>query len=172
MTAAIDCYIGIGSNMGNRRGFCEEALQKLAEFPESDVEAVSAAYETAPIERSDQDWFINCVVKLRTTLSPNALLRACQGVEQSLGRKRTLRFGPRTIDLDILFYGDRVIDEPTLTIPHPRLHKRRFVLEPLSEIAPNLNHPLLKKKPGELLSGIADQTVKRIGPFPHEERDP
>ncbi|HEY5649285.1 MAG TPA: 2-amino-4-hydroxy-6-hydroxymethyldihydropteridine diphosphokinase [Nitrospiria bacterium] len=171
MTTAVDCYIGVGSNMGNRRGFCEEAVRKLGEFPGSDVETVSSVYETAPMERSDQDWFINCVVKLRTTLSPQELLKACQGVEQFLGRKRTLRFGPRTIDLDVLFYGDRVIHEASLTIPHPRLHERRFVLEPLAEIAPDFKHPLLKKSPGDLLSGIAGQTVNRLGPFNQEEQE-
>jgi 2-amino-4-hydroxy-6-hydroxymethyldihydropteridine diphosphokinase len=171
MTESVIAYIGIGSNMGDRQAYCQEAVRFIARFPKTSLIAVSSLYETSPLERTDQEWFINCVTAVRTTLSPRELLQACQEVEQFLGRKRSVRFGPRTIDLDILFYGDRVIQGPEVTIPHPRAHQRRFVLEPLAEIAPELEHPTLHKTALQLLQGIKDpQEVRRWAPFPLEQK--
>lgn len=162
MTESAACYIGIGSNMGDRQAYCKEAVRRLSQFPKTSLTSVSSLYETAPLECTDQDWFINCVAAICTELSPHELLLACQEVEQSLGRKRTVRYGPRTIDLDILFYGDRIIQEVELVIPHPKLHERRFVLEPLTEIAPDLKHPLLRKTAVQILKARQDQPVRRL----------
>ncbi|HUK56681.1 MAG TPA: 2-amino-4-hydroxy-6-hydroxymethyldihydropteridine diphosphokinase [Nitrospiria bacterium] len=171
MTEPVIAYIGIGSNMGDRQAYCQEAVRLISRFPKTSLTAVSSLYETAPLERTNQDWFINCVMAIRTTLSPRDLLQACQEVEQFLGRKRTVRFGPRTIDLDILFYGNRTFQESGLTIPHPRAHQRRFVLVPLAEIAPELEHPSLHKTAVELLQGIKDsQEVRRWAPFSLEQK--
>ncbi|MBI3812714.1 MAG: 2-amino-4-hydroxy-6-hydroxymethyldihydropteridine diphosphokinase [Nitrospirae bacterium] len=159
-------YIGIGSNMGDRQAYCEEAVRLISGFSKTSLITVSSLYETAPLEMIDQDWFINCVAAVRTTLTPPELLRACQEVEQFLGRKRSVRYGPRTIDLDILFYDDRIVREADLTIPHPRAHERRFVLEPLAEIAPELEHPALRKTASQLLKGMRNhQDVRRLAPF-------
>jgi 2-amino-4-hydroxy-6-hydroxymethyldihydropteridine diphosphokinase len=166
MTEPVTAYIGIGSNMGDRQGFCEEAVRLISRFPGTSLVTVSSLYETAPLERSDQDWFINCVAAVRTGLSARDLLRSCQEVEQFLGRKRSVRFGPRTIDLDLLFYDNRVIQESDLTIPHPRAQNRRFVLEPLAEIAPDLEHPVVHKTIAQILHGLQDrQEVRRLAPF-------
>lgn len=170
MTEAVCCYIGVGSNMGNRMEFCREAARKIGSFPGSELKTVSSVYETEPMERTDQDWFLNCVLEILTTLSPDELLKNCQEVEQLLGRKRVIRFGPRTIDIDLLIYGNRIIDEPLLTVPHPRLHQRRFVLEPLSEIAPEFNHPVLHQTPREILSGLDDQKISRVGTLQEAEK--
>ncbi|MBI3609482.1 MAG: 2-amino-4-hydroxy-6-hydroxymethyldihydropteridine diphosphokinase [Nitrospirae bacterium] len=171
MTESAVGYIGIGSNMGDRQAYCEEAVRRIARFPKTAILAASSLYETAPLEIPDQDRFINAVVAVRTELSPHELLRACQEVEQFLGRKRSVRFGPRTIDLDVLFYGDRIIQEPGLTIPHPRMHERRFVLEPLAEIAPGLEHPVFHKTADQMLQVVRDrQDVRRLGPFHLEQK--
>ena len=166
MTEPITAYLGIGSNMGDRQAYCGEAVRLISRFPGTSLIEVSSLYETAPLELADQDWFINCVAAVRTTLSPQELLQACREVEQFLGRKRSARFGPRTIDLDILFYGDQIIRETDLTIPHPRAHERRFVLEPLAEIAPGMEHPALRKTIPQILQAMKDhQEVRRLAPF-------
>lgn len=171
MNEPLIAYIGVGSNMGDREAYCRRALRRIGRFQRTSLTAESPWYETAPMEREGQDWFINGVVAVRTTLSPPALLRACQEVEQSLGRKRTVRYGPRTMDLDLLFYGDRVIQNPDITIPHPKAHERRFVLQPLSDIAPDLMHPILQKTVRELLLSLGDdQVVRAWKPVPARRR--
>jgi 2-amino-4-hydroxy-6-hydroxymethyldihydropteridine diphosphokinase len=171
MNKTVTGYIGIGSNMGDRPAFCREAVRLISRFPTTSILAVSSLYETAPLERTGQDWFINCVAAVETLLSARELLRACQEVEQFLGRKRTVRFGPRTIDLDLLVYGDQIIKGPDLTIPHPRVHLRRFVLEPLNEIAPTLEHPVLRKTIRQVLAEFKDhQEVRRWAPFHPEQK--
>ena len=159
-------YIGIGSNIGNRLSHCRQAIGEIRQFPGSAVTAVSSFYDTEPLEMPDQDWFMNAVIALNTGFSPLELLDRCQTIEESLGRKRLIRYGPRTIDLDLLFYGQRVMKTDRLILPHPKLHQRRFVLTPLAEIAPDLLHPIIKKSMAELLNQVPDHHSVRRLPAP------
>jgi 2-amino-4-hydroxy-6-hydroxymethyldihydropteridine diphosphokinase len=135
-------YVGLGSNLGDRRALIEEALRRLDADPAVEVWAVSELRETDPVGVTDQPRFLNGVAALRTTLGPRDLLDRLLAIELSLGRDRSVgRWGPRTVDLDLLLHGDAVVDEPGLTVPHPRLAERRFVLEPLDELAPGLVLP-------------------------------
>jgi 2-amino-4-hydroxy-6-hydroxymethyldihydropteridine diphosphokinase len=135
-------YIGIGSNLGERDVTIRDALELLAADPELEVEAVSSIRETDPVGVVDQPRFLNAAIRLATELAPHPLLDRLLAVEQQLGRVRTgERYGPRTIDLDLLLYGDEIVDEPGLRVPHPRLVERRFVLEPLAELDPGLVVP-------------------------------
>jgi 2-amino-4-hydroxy-6-hydroxymethyldihydropteridine diphosphokinase len=135
-------YVGLGSNLGDREGFLAAALAALGEEQGIVVEAVSEVRETDPVGFLDQPRFLNAVARLGTELAPHELLERLLAVERGLGRTRQgPRFGPRTIDLDLLLYGDEVVAEPGLEIPHPRLHERRFVLEPLAELDPALVVP-------------------------------
>jgi 2-amino-4-hydroxy-6-hydroxymethyldihydropteridine diphosphokinase len=133
-------YLGLGSNLGEREANIASALKMLGQ--EARIVKVSSLYETEPVGYKDQPWFLNCVCSVETDLSPQALLKLAKTIEKNLGRKPTHRFGPRLIDIDILFYDDLILDSPDLTIPHPRLMERAFVLVPLKEIAPDLVHPL------------------------------
>lgn len=127
------------------------------------VDAVSSFYLTEPVDAPPQEWFVNAVAAGRTVLSPEALLLACRGVEAEHGRERTVHHGPRTLDLDILIYGGELRDGPDLTLPHPRLHERRFVLTPLCELAPDLVHPRLGRSVSALLDACPDDgTVVRL----------
>jgi 2-amino-4-hydroxy-6-hydroxymethyldihydropteridine diphosphokinase len=151
----------LGSNVGDRQGNLRLAIDRLSALGE--VSAVSSFYETEPVEFTAQPWFLNCVVSLATTQPPRELLTALLAIEQSMGRRRTQLKGPRTIDLDILLYGDKVVHEAGLTIPHPALAERRFVLEPLIEIAPELVHPVLRKTMQQLRDELpAGQTMRRL----------
>ncbi|HEY7795994.1 MAG TPA: 2-amino-4-hydroxy-6-hydroxymethyldihydropteridine diphosphokinase [Gaiellaceae bacterium] len=125
-------YVGLGANLGDREATIRAALEALP-----GVVAVSSLRETDPVGVTDQPQYLNGVAALETGLSPRELLDALLAVERELGRERRERWGPRTIDLDLLLYGEETIDEPGLTVPHPRLHERRFALEPLSELAPD-----------------------------------
>jgi 2-amino-4-hydroxy-6-hydroxymethyldihydropteridine diphosphokinase len=138
----IRAYVGLGANVGNRRDNLDRAVELLARDRGIRVVAVSTVRETDPVGYVDQPRFLNAVAALDTDLAPRKLLDRLLAVERALGRKRTgPRFGPRTIDLDLLVYGDETVDEPGLTVPHPRLAERRFVLEPLAELAPDLVLP-------------------------------
>jgi 2-amino-4-hydroxy-6-hydroxymethyldihydropteridine diphosphokinase len=140
--ARVTAYIGLGSNLGDREGFLRRAVELLRAEPEIDVVAVSNVRETDPVDFLDQPRFLNGAVEVETGLPPRPLLERLLAVEAALGRRRDgLRYGPRTIDLDLLLYGEEVVDEPGLTVPHPRLAERRFVLEPLHELAPDLVVP-------------------------------
>ncbi len=135
-------YVGLGANLGPREATLLRAVDLLAADPEIDVLELSTFRETEPVGVVDQPAFVNGAVALETTLSPRELLEALLRVERELGRVRSSeRWGPRTIDLDLLLYADEVVDEPGLTVPHPRLHERRFVLEPLAELEPELALP-------------------------------
>ncbi len=163
-------FIGFGSNVGNRLDFCDRAVTLLSLLPHSQVIAVSSLYETEPVPDAGapgEGWFLNGVVQLETDVTPLSLLTICREIERSLGRDPEHRSGPRTLDLDILLYGDRVIREHELAVPHPRLHLRRFVLEPLVEIEPTLVHPELKQTVSQLLAQLTDKhQVRRMTPQP------
>jgi 2-amino-4-hydroxy-6-hydroxymethyldihydropteridine diphosphokinase len=142
LRAPVRAYVGVGANLGDRRGTIERAVELLCQTPGVEVLAVSSLRETDPVGFEEQPRFLNGAVELETALGPRVLLDLLLGVERALGRTRDgPRFGPRTIDLDLLVYGDERVDEPGLTVPHPRLHERRFALEPLAELAPELELP-------------------------------
>jgi 2-amino-4-hydroxy-6-hydroxymethyldihydropteridine diphosphokinase len=134
-------FVGIGSNLGDREGNFRQAVELLSAEHGIDVVAVSEIRETDPVGPVEQGPFLNGAVLIETGLAPRELLERLLAVEERLGRVRRERWGPRTIDLDLLLYGDDVVDEPGLTVPHPRLHERRFALEPLSDLAPSLEIP-------------------------------
>ena len=157
---ATPAYIGLGANLGDPAAALRLGIEALAALPDSALRASSSFYRTAPIDAIGPD-FLNAVVQLETRLAPHALLAALQRIEHVHGRERPYRNAPRTLDLDLLLYGDQVIDTPTLTVPHPRLHERAFVLRPLAEIAPQL------KVPGrgcvaDLLAPLAGQRIDRL----------
>ena len=138
-------YLSLGANLGERQQTIENAIAAL-EQAEVRIVARSSFYETEPQDVKDQPWFLNAVVKCETRLFPIQLLVLVLRIERALGRaRRTVRRGPRTIDIDILLYANNIIDTPQLTVPHPRMLDRRFVLEPLVEIAPDLRHPVTKE---------------------------
>lgn len=132
-------YLSLGSNMGDRLSLLEQAVIRLAAHPEIEVESISSVYETDPVGFTDQDAFLNIVLEVKTTLIAQDLLTVCQEIEQSLQRERIIRWGPRTIDLDILLFNQDNIETERLAIPHPRMRERAFVLIPLLEIAPQFS---------------------------------
>lgn len=148
-------YIGLGSNVGDKKANCTKALELLASAGR--VLRVSSFYCTEPVGYLEQEDFINAVAEMETGLPPDKLLAACHKIEYDLGRSREVRWGPRTIDLDILLYGDLVMNEKALAIPHPLLAARRFVLVPLCEIAPHAVHPVYKKTAAHLLHELKDR---------------
>ncbi len=155
-------YLSLGSNLGDRTAHLKTAIDHLRAFGE--VVAVSSFYETEPVEFVAQPWFLNCVVKLDTEKMPKQLLAGILHLEHEMGRQRKQKKGPRTIDLDILLFGNSIIQSPGLNVPHPAMHERRFVLEPLAEIAPELRHPVLKKTIRELREELPKgQIVKKVG---------
>ncbi len=159
-----DAYIALGSNLGDREVNLLTAVAEIGRLPDSRVTALSPFYETSPVGVSDQPLFFNAVLRLATGLAPHVLLTRLQYIENAIfSRARTVRWGPRIIDLDLLLYGNEVIDDETLTVPHPRMMERRFVLQPLCDIAPDLVHPVLGRRMTELLAGLTgDEVVKRI----------
>src|SRR5689334_6643319 len=151
-------YLSLGSNIGARAVNLEMAISRLEEFGR--IQAVSSFYETEPVDVTDQPMFLNCVVALETDLAPPRLMSAVLDIEREMGRRRTQDKGPRTIDMDILLVGNNVIDTTELTVPHPAMHQRRFVLEPLAEIAPDATHPVLRKTAKQLRNLLDPGTQK------------
>ena len=153
-------YLSLGSNLGDREGHLRRARERLSA---SGLRLLreSSLYETEPRDFPDQPWFLNQVIEADTSLFPRQLLSALQRIERELGRRRGVSKGPRTIDLDILLFGEAVVTAPELEIPHPRLAERRFVLEPLAELAPDLRHPLTRRTVREMLAQVAGQAVNR-----------
>jgi dihydroneopterin aldolase / 2-amino-4-hydroxy-6-hydroxymethyldihydropteridine diphosphokinase len=148
----VDVFLGLGSNVGDREGNIRKALE-LVDW-ECVVVRRSPLYRTEPVGYEDQEWFLNCVAEAETGLQPKELIDFLTSVEDRLKRVRTVKNGPRTIDLDILFYDDRIVDRGDLVIPHPRLHERLFVLKPMSDLDPNFVHPVLKKTVKQLMDGL------------------
>lgn len=158
-------YIGIGSNLGDQRKNCIEAINRIEKIPECDMVGVSNLYRTEPVGIKNQAWFINGVVLISTDLSCGALLKRLLAIEEDMGRiRKSGKWEPRVIDLDILLYGEDIINEEKLSVPHPYMHKRRFVLTPMLDLAPDLEHPLEGKSISELLRAVPEdgQVVKPI----------
>lgn len=153
--ASNECYILLGSNQGQRRQYINKAITAIKKRCGSLVKA-SAVYETAAWGNTNQAAFLNKVIIIRTTLSPDVLMQELLNIEQELGRIRTEKYGPRTIDLDILFYGNLVYHSPKVTLPHPAIQDRRFVLIPLAELGERKLHPVYRKTIGTLLKECAD----------------
>ncbi|MCZ0755809.1 2-amino-4-hydroxy-6-hydroxymethyldihydropteridine diphosphokinase [Anoxybacillus sp. J5B_2022] len=155
-------YIALGSNIGNRLRYLHEAVKKLAEYEQILVVETSSIYETDPVGYVQQNKFLNMVVHIRTSLSPFALLEVTQKIEQELGRKREIRWGPRTLDLDILLYNHENIETERLTIPHPRMTERAFVLVPLLEIDEHIHIPTMKRHAALLIDELSDKEGVRL----------
>jgi len=153
-------YLSLGSNIGDRENHLRDAIAQLQTVGRS--VSVSSFYETEPVEFADQAWFLNCALALETTETPEHLMAAVLHIEQEMGRRRIQKKGPRIIDIDILLFGDTIVNSPALTVPHPAMQQRRFVLQPLAEIAPAAWHPGLKKTVRELLDALPPgQTVRK-----------
>jgi len=155
-------YLSLGSNLGDREGNLRGAIEELKKL--GAVAAVSSMYETEPVEFTEQPWFVNVAVELQTELMPRQLLAAVLKIERDMGRRRLQPKGPRLIDIDVLLFGNTIMNDPQLTIPHPAMEQRRFVLVPLAEIAPQARHPVSKKSIRELLAGLpkASPIVRKL----------
>jgi 2-amino-4-hydroxy-6-hydroxymethyldihydropteridine diphosphokinase len=153
-------YLSLGSNVGDRAANLRTAINRVSSL--GDVMAVSSFYETEPVEFAAQPWFLNCAVELDTEKMPKQLLAGILDIEREMGRRRVQKKGPRTLDIDILLFGNSIIQTKGLTIPHPAMHERRFVLEPLAEIAPEAQHPVIKRTVRELRDALPPgQAVRR-----------
>jgi 2-amino-4-hydroxy-6-hydroxymethyldihydropteridine diphosphokinase len=153
-------YLGLGSNVGDSEALLQAALDEL-NGPGLKLLKASSLYETEPIGLRDQPWFLNMAAEFETELFPKQLLHRIAAVEKSLGRKRTVRNGPRTIDIDILLYGNAVVNTEELEIPHPRYRERRFTLAPLAELNPGLRDPVTHTSMAEMLAALKGQTIRK-----------
>ena len=152
-------FIAIGSNLGTPKENCIEAIDIISSNPDIKITSKSSFYQTAPVGNTEQDWFINSVIKISTQLNPDILLAVLLKIESKMGRIRKEKWGPRIIDLDLLFYDNLVIKQKDLTLPHPEIQKRNFVLQPLNEIGENFIHPSLNKSINTLLKESKDNSV-------------
>ena len=158
-------FISVGSNLGDKIENCRSGISGLVADGDTMLVGSSSFYRTSPVDYKEQDWFVNLVVKINTVLNPFDLLDKIHGIEKAVGRKTsTVRFGPHILDLDIIFFDDQVIHTDRLKIPHPRMHKRRFVLKTICDIEPSMVHPLLGKDMRSLLANLLDseQSVMEI----------
>ena len=155
-------YIGFGSNIGDRLAYIQNAIYALSKAEGITLKKVSSVYETDPVGYETQAQFLNGVAALQTNLPPLSLLHTLKDIEASVGRQHRIRWGPREIDLDILIYGDLCLHTEQLVIPHPEMHRRRFVLAPLAEITPALVHPVLKESIQALLARLDDKSVLKV----------
>jgi len=149
-----NAYVGLGSNLGDKTDNIRQALDMLDRADGVSVLAVSSFYETEPEGYEDQDWFVNAAAQMQTDLPPRGLLKLLKEMEQAIGREESVRWGPRKIDLDLLLYDQLCLESQDLTIPHPRMHQRAFVLVPLAEIAAEMLHPIMEKTIGTLLGEL------------------
>jgi 2-amino-4-hydroxy-6-hydroxymethyldihydropteridine diphosphokinase len=150
-------YIGIGSNLGDKLNNCRKSIEMSGRIPDTRVTAQSRFYRTEPVGVEGHDWYVNGVISLSTGLSAQDLLKNLLDIEQIMGRERKKKWDSRTIDLDVLLYGQEVIEEEGLTVPHPLMHLRKFVLEPMVQLAPDLIHPILGKSMAGLLKNFREQ---------------
>jgi 2-amino-4-hydroxy-6-hydroxymethyldihydropteridine diphosphokinase len=156
-------YISVGSNLGDKLENCRSGIAALIRSGNTRLVDQSPIYRTEPVDYLDQDWFVNCVAKIETDLDPLSLLDILKSIERAAGRvKDTVRFGPRILDLDIILFDDLVLNEPQLTIPHPRMHKRRFVLKPICDIDPDIKHPVFHRTMKSLLEDLDEKGQKMV----------
>ena len=159
-------YIAIGGNLGNRRAYLQAGIKEVAALPGTRLAAISRAYETQAVGPVAQPYFLNAVFAIETSLAPAPLLAALLAAEKKHQRQRRIRWGPRTLDLDLLLYGERTVNSADLTLPHPRMHERRFVLVPLCEIAPRLLHPITGRPFAAYLAALAgDGDARAVAPL-------
>jgi 2-amino-4-hydroxy-6-hydroxymethyldihydropteridine diphosphokinase len=156
-------YLSLGSNVGDREAHLHEAIARLRKVGQ--IVSVSSFYETEPVEVTNQGWFLNCAVTLETEKTARQLMAAILRIEHEMGRERLQKKGPRIIDVDIVLFADKIVDSTEVTVPHPAMHDRRFVLQPLAEIAPEARHPISKKTVREMLEELpAGQAVRKQQP--------
>jgi 2-amino-4-hydroxy-6-hydroxymethyldihydropteridine diphosphokinase len=156
-------YISVGSNMGDKVAHCRSGIARVADHPAITLTATSPFYRTAPVDYTTQDWFVNAVFRVATSLAPHDLLAVTSAVQTAVGQgPKAIRFGPRILDLDLIFYDDLILAHADLELPHPRMHKRRFVLQPICDIDPQFVHPVLGCRIRDLLITLEDDAQEVV----------